>query len=81
MLGAESARGALLRFSTALGGQLAQTDEQALVVIAHGTVISLFAGAHNELDALGLWKRLSCPSFVVLKVPTFVLGEVVADAA
>jgi broad specificity phosphatase PhoE len=81
VLGAESARGALGRFSTALDGQLAQTEEQTLVVITHGTVISLFAGAHNALDPFGLWKRLLCPSFIVMEVPTFVLVEVVVDAA
>lgn len=81
VLGRESARGALGRFSAALNGQLAQTDEPTLVVITHGTVISLFAGAHNEVDALGLWKRLSCPSFVVMEVPTFAIVEVVIDAA
>lgn len=81
VLGVESARGALARFSAALGGQLAQTTEQTLVVITHGTVISLFACAHNGLDPLGLWKRLSCPSFVVMEVPTFALVEVIVDAA
>ncbi len=80
MLGVETARGALGRFSAALGSQTAQTDEQTLVVITHGTVISLFARAHNEVDPLGLWKRLSCPSFVVMEVPTFALIEVIADA-
>ena len=79
-LGVESARGALGRFSAALGGQLAQTEKQTLVVITHGTVISLFACAHNELDPFELWKRLSCPSFVVMEVPTFALVEVIVDA-
>jgi broad specificity phosphatase PhoE len=81
VLGVESARGALSRFSAALGGQVAQTEEQTLVVITHGTVISLFACAHNELDPLGLWKCLSCPSVVVMEVPTFALVEVIVDAA
>ena len=81
VLGVESARGALGRFSAALRGQLAETDEQTLVVITHGTVISLFAAAHNELDAFGLWKRLSCPSLVVMEVPAFGVVEVIADAA
>jgi probable phosphoglycerate mutase len=81
VLGVESARGALGRFSAALHGQLERTDERTLVVITHGTVISLFACAHNELDPLGLWKRLSCPSIVVMEVPTFALVEVIPDAA
>lgn len=81
VLGAESGRNALDRFSAAVDAELAQTGAQSLVVITHGTVISLFVGAHNQVDAFELWRKLACPSFVVLEVPSLSLGEVVADAA
>ena len=81
ILGAESGRNALDRFSAAVGAELAWTEAQSLVVITHGTVISLIVGAHNEIDAFELWRKLACPSFVVLEVPSFSLREVMADAA
>ena len=80
VLGNESAHDALERFAAALDAELEQTQTQTLVAIAHGTVISLFAGAHNAIDAFALWKQLVCPAYVVLNVPTFSLREVVADA-
>ena len=65
---AESGRDALTRFSAAVVTELAQTDAPNLVAITHGTVISLFVAAHNDIDGFELWKQLACPSFVVLKV-------------
>jgi broad specificity phosphatase PhoE len=81
VLGMESGRAALERFSAAILVELAQTAGQNLVFIAHGTVISLFVAAHNQLDAFELWRRLECTSFVVLEVPSFSLREVVTTVA
>lgn len=80
VLGAESGRDALNRFSAAVGAELARTVAQSLVVITHGTMISLFVAAHNQVDAFELWRELTCPSLVVLDVPSFSLREVVTDA-
>jgi broad specificity phosphatase PhoE len=80
VLGTESGRDALNRFSAAIAAELERTQTQSLVVIAHGTVISLFVGAHSAVDAFALWKQLVCPSYVVLNVPSYSLREVVADA-
>lgn len=79
-LGNESGAAALKRFSAALTSQVAQTAERNLVAITHGTVIALFAGAHNMLDAFDLWRRLSCPAMVVLELPSYRLVDVVEDA-
>jgi broad specificity phosphatase PhoE len=78
VLGAESGRDALTRFSAAVDTELAQTDAANLVAITHGTVISLFVAAHNDIDGFELWKQLACPSFVVLDVPSFSLREIVS---
>lgn len=80
VLGAESGQAARERFSAAVHTELAKTTTQNLVVIAHGTVISLFVAAHNQIDAFELWKELKCTSFVVLDAPSFSLREVVVDA-
>ena len=78
VLGAESGQDALTRFSAAVGTELAQTEEPNLVAITHGTVISLFVAAHNDIDGFELWKQLACPSYVVLDVPSFSLREIVS---
>jgi broad specificity phosphatase PhoE len=48
---------------------LAQTGQETVVIVAHGTVITLFTAAHTGLPPLPLWHRLGLPSFVVLTVP------------
>lgn len=80
VLGTESGAAALERFSAALTSQVAQTAERTLVAITHGTVIALFAGAQNRLDAFDLWRRLACPAMVVLELPGYRLVDVVEDA-
>jgi broad specificity phosphatase PhoE len=80
VVGCESAREAQERFSAAVLGALRETDQDNLVVLAHGTVISLFVSAHNRVDAYELWRRLQCPSFVVLERSSLALVDVVADA-
>lgn len=75
-LGTESASIALARFSAAIHAQLALTDHRALAIVTHGTVMSLFVGAHNDTDAFELWQRLSCASIVILEAASFALLQV-----
>jgi broad specificity phosphatase PhoE len=77
VLGAECGHDALRRFSNAIDAELARTEASTLVAITHGTVMSLFVAAHNGIDGFGLWKRLACPSFVVLDAHSFLLREAV----
>ena len=82
VIGRESGDDALRRFRAAVMEVIDETpDTHNVVVVTHGTVISMFVAERNEVDALELWKRLSCPSFVVLTFPAFRLLQVVAFAA
>lgn len=81
VIGEESAAEALERFSKALLGQLERAGDANLVVISHGTVIWLLVGAHNEVNAFELWRRLRCPAAVVLAFPSLDLVEVVEQVA
>ena len=77
-IGQESGNQALTRFGSALRRAMVQLDEDRnLVVVSHGTVISLFVARRNDLDPFELWKRLECPSYVVLSSPSFKVIEVV----
>ncbi len=81
VLGNESGREALDRFSVAIDDAIALTRAQSLVAVTHGTVISLFVAAHNAVDAFAMWKQLECTSYVVLDVPSFALRNIVIDAS
>ncbi|MCW5850422.1 MAG: histidine phosphatase family protein [Anaerolineae bacterium] len=79
VLGRETAAAALARFDAAVRRVLAQFPGEALVVVAHGTVISLFVARHAGVEAFDLWRRLDLPSVVVLDWPTATVLEVVAS--
>jgi broad specificity phosphatase PhoE len=68
--GAESADDAYERFSAAVAGIMEQHTGQNVAIVAHGTVISLFASRRAGLEPFDLWRRLGLPSFVVLTWPT-----------
>ena len=76
VLGAESARHARERFGRAVRELVDRSDVESLVVVTHGTVISLFVAQHSPVNAFDLWRRLQCGSYVVLD-PAFRLREVV----
>lgn len=75
VVGNESATKALERFSEAITKALSACIGETLVVVSHGTVISLLVGQHNSVDSFALWKRLTCASYVVLDVPSLTLLE------
>ena len=80
-LGQETAHQARVRFHAAIDTILSDTPAGHIIVIAHGTVITLFVAQHTGLPAFPLWQRLGLPSFVVLTLPEFGLTEIVEDVA
>jgi broad specificity phosphatase PhoE len=77
VFGNETAHQALQRFEQAVYKLVDETPVQRLVVVSHGTVISLFTAHHTGIDAYVLWKRLGLPGFVVLTFPNYQLKEIV----
>lgn len=79
IFGRETAAAALHRFDGAIGHQLAvRRADEDIVVVSHGTVISLFVEAHTKEDGFALWRRLGLPSLVVLRRPDLGLEKVEA---
>jgi broad specificity phosphatase PhoE len=72
--GSESGQEALERFSRAINDLVASrpilTSADSCAV-SHGTVISLFTARHNQIDAFTVWKRLTMPCAVILRLPDF----------
>jgi broad specificity phosphatase PhoE len=78
VIGRESAAAALQRFDVAVRQRLGPPFEHNIVVVAHGTVISLFVAAANpSIDAFALWRRLQCPSYVILDQASLAFRDVV----
>jgi broad specificity phosphatase PhoE len=81
VFGTESASAARRRFGDAVDGLLRDHPGQNLIVVAHGTVISLFVAERAGVDGFALWRRLTCPSYVVLARADLRLQELVEHAA
>jgi broad specificity phosphatase PhoE len=78
--GRETAEETWGRFADAVdGGVLARHPVGTVVVVAHGTVITLFLLRFADLDAFGFWRRLGLPSFCVVELPGYELREAVTD--
>lgn len=76
VFGAESATAARVRFTHALLGVAAGRPEGDLVVVSHGTVITLFVAAATGVEPYAFWARLGLPSFVVLSLPELAISRV-----
>jgi broad specificity phosphatase PhoE len=65
VFGTETANEAHARFARAVHSVLEKHMNKTVVIVAHGTVISLFVSRCTGLSELFLWKELGLPSFVV----------------
>ena len=79
VFGRETAAAAETRFTAAVRRFLDDTPNGNPIVVAHGTVISLFVAAHAGVEPFALWKSLQLPSYVVLALPD--LRHIVTCAA
>ncbi len=72
-------------FATAVGELLARRPTGNVIVVAHGTVITLLIARHNRVEPYQCWRRLGLPSFAVLSMPDMILLDTVvrvdSDAA
>ncbi|MEK7807684.1 MAG: histidine phosphatase family protein [Chloroflexota bacterium] len=76
VFGAESADEAHDRFAHAINGVIEKHGNRTIIVVAHGTVISLFVSRLANLDPFSLWKSLDLPSYIVLSLPDFGLLKI-----
>jgi broad specificity phosphatase PhoE len=77
VFGTESASSALARFAKAVD-QVVSEETGDIVVVSHGTVISLFIASRARVDATELWAVLGLPSYVSLELPNHRIVEVIA---
>jgi broad specificity phosphatase PhoE len=75
VFGDESADAARLRFEQALLPLLSEGDGD-IVVVTHGTVLTLTVADKCGMDPFQFWKQLGLPSAVSLTLPDMMLDEV-----
>ena len=75
IFGGETADACHTRFQQAVYSILNQNLEKTVVIVAHGTVISLFVSRLTGISDWSLWNDLALPSFIVVDVQTAKLIE------
>ena len=80
VFGSESADEARTRFEQALA-PLIDNYSGDLVVVTHGTVLTLTIAARNGIDPFSFWRRLRMPSAVSVTLPDMTLDDIVTHAA
>ncbi len=78
VFGNETAMQAVERFGEGIAAALSAWPDQTVVIVTHGTVLSLFAARHNPIDPYTLWRQLGLPAFLVLDRPTLAMEQMVA---
>lgn len=76
VFGTESADRARFRFMRAVTDVLQRHQRGNVVLVSHGTVITLFVAACTGIEPYPFWRRLGLPSFVTLTVPDLSLRHV-----
>jgi len=78
VMGEETAEQASTRFDAAVQSVLME-NSGSIAIVAHGTVMSLFAAKHTKIEAHSLWKRLGMPAMLVFSLPEIELVEIIED--
>lgn len=75
--GEETAAEAKIRFRTSILKLVNDnpTDED-IVVVTHGTVMTLFISEYNEIDIFNVWKSFGLPSYAELSSDGFILNDI-----
>ena len=66
IFGKETAVQALTRYKSAVTQLVTAYPGQNMILVSHGTVMSLFVAHYNPVDAFDFWEKLKLPDFVVL---------------
>lgn len=77
LMGTETADKAHARFTAAVNDVCARHSDGNVVIVAHGTVITLFVARRAGLEPFTFWKRLGLPSIVALALPEYAVQRVV----
>jgi len=66
LLGDETANEALECFTRALDRQFAASSGNDILVVAHGTVLSIYVSHDFVVEAMSFWKGLDMPTTIVI---------------
>jgi broad specificity phosphatase PhoE len=69
VLGNESAEEAKSRIGRAIGAVIESEPGKNIAIVTHGTVLALYAAPVLKRAPFELWRKMSLPSFVAIRLP------------
>jgi broad specificity phosphatase PhoE len=71
VMGRETAAQAQMRFVTAVQSLVAQHPGETLLIVTHGTVMTLFTSYHNPIAPIPFWQSLQMPDYRLYSRPDY----------
>ncbi|MGH2517776.1 MAG: histidine phosphatase family protein [Ktedonobacterales bacterium] len=76
VFGDETAAQARNRFAAAIETVVRMAHGKGdLLVVTHGTVLTLFVAAHNPIEPFTFWRGLALPDLIALRLPDYTLSN------
>jgi broad specificity phosphatase PhoE len=75
VLGAETADQCFARFNHALCEVIERHAGETMVVVSHGTVLSLLLSSYNHLDPFSFWQALGMPTCIRVDLLDFTIRK------
>jgi 2,3-bisphosphoglycerate-dependent phosphoglycerate mutase len=75
VFGDETATAALERFTRALDRQYVSTGSSDVLVVTHGTIMSIYVANRLGIDPLSFWRSLTTPTAIVISGNEMVVLE------
>lgn len=79
IFGEETAIQAQKRFFNAVKEITNKYQEENIIIVTHGTVITLFISMFNKINSYEVWSSLELPSYVELSIPNFKIEKLVKN--
>ena len=76
VFGKETATQAQTRFSQAVDAVIEGQPQGNVVIVSHGTVITLFTARRAKIDPIPFWKSLGMPALITFSLPSLELKQV-----
>jgi len=77
IFGDETANEAKNRFKSSILNIASEHPvEEDIVIVTHGTVMSLFISEYNEVDLFNVWNTFGLPSYAELNADSYVLNDI-----
>jgi broad specificity phosphatase PhoE len=78
ILGDETANSAQNRFINAIHSLIEnENSDEDIVIVTHGTVMTLFISKYNDVDSFDVWDSFGLPSYVELSIPGYELQKII----